>query len=132
MDIRARPCMCALAAAGVVMLSEANERHDAPSASPELYAPNVISTADNELNSAFTPDGRTLYFTRKAGADGPIVSPDGTYLYFTSQRGFSDSAQQRALTYRELRDSLRSVRNGFGNIYRVPIGPVLAQALAPH
>ncbi|MEP6731520.1 MAG: hypothetical protein ABJE10_12810 [bacterium] len=52
----------------------------------------------------------------------PIVSPDGKYLYFTSQRGFSDALQQRALTYPELRDSLRSVRNGFGNIYRVQIG----------
>lgn len=51
----------------------------------------------------------------------PIVSPDGRYLYFTSQRGFPEVARQRGLTSRELRDSLAGVRNGFGNIYRVPI-----------
>ena len=52
----------------------------------------------------------------------PIVSPDGKYLYFTSQRGFIDAPPSRGLTHSELRDSLISVRNGFGNIYRIPIG----------
>ncbi|MEP7002825.1 MAG: hypothetical protein ABI969_20200, partial [bacterium] len=72
MDIRAGAYVCALAAAGVVMLSEPSERKDAHEDTPELYAPNTISTADNELNSAFMPDGRTVYFTRKAGADGKL------------------------------------------------------------
>ena len=52
----------------------------------------------------------------------PIVSPDGRYLYFTSQYGAPDVARARALTFAELRDSLATVRNGFGNVYRVPIG----------
>ena len=30
----------------------------------------TISTPENELNAAFSPDGRTLYFTRAAGANG--------------------------------------------------------------
>jgi len=34
----------------------------------ELFAPGTISTAGNELNAAFSPDGRTVYFTRTAGA----------------------------------------------------------------
>lgn len=51
----------------------------------------------------------------------PIVSPDGRYLYFTSQYGFTDSPRGRRLAYQELSDSLRSLRNGFGNIYRVPL-----------
>jgi Tol biopolymer transport system component len=54
----------------------------------------------------------------------PIVSPDGKYLYFTSQHGFLDAQQPRALTYSQLRDSLRSIHNGFGNIYRVPISTI--------
>ena len=37
-------------------------RDDAPHA--ELLAPGTIDTPDYELNAAFTPDGRTLYFTR--------------------------------------------------------------------
>jgi hypothetical protein len=51
----------------------------------------------------------------------PIVSPDGKYLYFTSQRGFPDLPRGRGLTYPEFRDSLRSVGNGLGNIYRIPL-----------
>jgi Tol biopolymer transport system component len=51
----------------------------------------------------------------------PIVSPDGRWLYFTSQRGFTDAPQARPLTARELADSLRTVRNGQGDIYRIPI-----------
>jgi dipeptidyl aminopeptidase/acylaminoacyl peptidase len=48
----------------------------AASVSPELFGVGAISTPDNELNAAFTPDGRTLYFTRKAGDGrfGAIVS----------------------------------------------------------
>ena len=50
----------------------------------------------------------------------PAVSPDGKYLYWTSKRGFVDHPLARALTFRELQDSLASVRNGNGNIYRLP------------
>src|SRR5690349_8101898 len=32
---------------------------------PELFASGRISTGDMELNAAFTPDGRTLYFTKR-------------------------------------------------------------------
>jgi hypothetical protein len=51
----------------------------------------------------------------------PIGSQDGHYLYWTSKRGFVDSPRTRGLTMPELRDSLRSVLNGQGNIYRIPI-----------
>ena len=34
---------------------------------PELWGVGVVSTAENELNAAFTADGRTVYFTRKGG-----------------------------------------------------------------
>jgi hypothetical protein len=39
----------------------------AQAVAPELFGVGTISTRENELNAAFTPDGRTLYFTRKAG-----------------------------------------------------------------
>ena len=50
----------------------AGERRSAPSAAttPELFAPGTISTSANELNAAFSPDGRTLYFTRTLGDGG--------------------------------------------------------------
>ncbi len=88
-------------------------------AAPELFGPGTISTAENELNSAFSPDGRTLYITRAAGGNGvilvstatrdggwstpevadfsgrypdfdPIVSPDGSQLFFISKRPRTD------------------------------------------
>src|ERR1051325_8755906 len=35
-------------------------------AEPTLFGPGTISTGDMELNAAFTPDGRTLYFTKRS------------------------------------------------------------------
>jgi Tol biopolymer transport system component len=54
----------------------------------------------------------------------PIGSPDGQWLYWTSKRGFADRPLARALTYREWRDSVSSVRNGGGNVYRVRMSEV--------
>lgn len=88
-------------------------------ASTDSLAPHLadgpLATRDDELNAAFTPDGRTVYFTRKIGdrfgvifvshrrgtrwsepevapfsgqyADyDPFVSPDGTRLLWISNR----------------------------------------------
>jgi Tol biopolymer transport system component len=55
----------------------------------------------------------------------PIGSPDGKWLYWTSKRGFADQPAARRLTMRALRDSLASLRNGGGNIYRLPLSAVL-------
>src|SRR5581483_905732 len=87
-----------------------------PITTPAIFAEGVISTGDMELNAAFTPDGRTLYFTRRTprpqmwfilvshfrngrwGAPemaefsgqysdfDPIISPDGSKLFFCSNR----------------------------------------------
>jgi len=83
---------------------------------PTVFAEGVISTLDDEINVSFTPDGGTVYFTKRSMwggvsvicvshlADGqwqtpeiasfsgryrdtdPFVSPDGTQLYFASTR----------------------------------------------
>jgi hypothetical protein len=88
----------------------------APALAPELFAPNVISTRDYERDAAFTPDGKTFYFTKRtiwpyfsaicvshlrdgqwtepqvASFSGqypdatPSISPDGARLYFASRR----------------------------------------------
>lgn len=83
---------------------------------PHLFAPGVISDQDAEANASFTPDGRTVYFSKhspgwqritiveshlKAGRwsepevapfsglwkdTDPSVSPDGSRLFFASTR----------------------------------------------
>lgn len=92
---------------------------------PRIFAPGVISTDAIEYGPAFTPDGTTLYFTRRAswrddpaiyvshfegGAwqtpqvasfsgtyadEYPALSPDGTRLYFASKRPADGGAPQR-------------------------------------
>lgn len=83
---------------------------------PSVFAPGIVSGPGIELNAAFSPDGRDLYFSRKDAADkistifvtyrhgdawsepapasfsghdsdvDPMLSPDGTRLYFSSYR----------------------------------------------
>jgi len=87
-----------------------------PLTEPKVFAEGVISTGDMELNAAFTPDGKTIYFTKRtprpqlwaileshfvrgkwstpgvASFSGqysdfdPIVSPDGSKLFWSSNR----------------------------------------------
>jgi Tol biopolymer transport system component len=87
-----------------------------PLPEPAIFAEGAISTGDFDLNSAFTPDGHTLYFT-KAAVDtklgvivvsrfqegkwktpvvasfsgrftdfDPFITPDGSKLFFCSDR----------------------------------------------
>jgi hypothetical protein len=82
--------------------------------SPRLFGPGVISGPADDLSPTFSPDGKTVYFTRRnpsgstiltsslvndrwtepkvASFSGawrdlePAMSPDGSYLVFTSNR----------------------------------------------
>jgi len=37
-----------------------------PGMTPEVFAPNIISTDKRELNSVFSPDGKEFYFTKRS------------------------------------------------------------------
>jgi WD40-like Beta Propeller Repeat len=54
-----------------------------------------------------------------AGESAPMFSADGKSLYFVSELGFATYRLPARLTYRELEQKLRGIRNGMGNIYRV-------------
>lgn len=86
----------------------------AQAADPTLFAPGVISGPADEMAPAFTPDGKSVYFTRSNGSDydimvshregegwskpvvapfsgqwrdlEPAMAPDGSYLIFASSR----------------------------------------------
>jgi len=58
----------------------------------------------------------------------PRISGDGQWLYFTSERGFLDKDQPQVLSYQLFNEELVAVANGLGNLYRVPLAPVLAAA----
>jgi Tol biopolymer transport system component len=91
-------------------------------AEPTVFGEGVISTRDHESGTTFTPDGKTIYFTKSTPdlsfrvivdshfKDGkwstpevasfsgqyhdtdPCLSPDGNKLYFTSRRPVSGAA----------------------------------------
>lgn len=87
-----------------------------PQTSPTLFAEGVINTSADEYNPTFTPDGQTVYFTRRTDRQGhetimfskfengrwtvpetaefsgkyfdkePMLAPDGRRLFFASMR----------------------------------------------
>ncbi len=64
----------------------------------------------------------------KARDYSPRVSADGQWLYFTSEKGFLDNQGDQPFIFDEFRKNLASVTNGLGNLYRLPLQPVLAAA----
>jgi Tol biopolymer transport system component len=86
-----------------------------PGDTPVVFAPGIVSTPKQELNSIFTPDGKSLYFSISGEGDemtvmemrlldgrwtapavasfsssfgdvDPFVSPDGNRIFFGSKR----------------------------------------------
>ena len=107
-----------LALGGVALsagaLSVAWASSGAMSGTPRIFAPGVISGPANDTAATFTPDGKTVYFTRGNGEDSdiltshfdgtrwsppaiasfsgswrdlePVMAPDGSYLIYASSR----------------------------------------------
>jgi len=44
-----------------------------PGLEPEIFAPGIVSTQRNEINSVFTPDGREFYFSVFGGGRGYTI-----------------------------------------------------------
>jgi hypothetical protein len=51
----------------------------------------------------------------------PRFMPDGKTLLFSSERGMSTEPRTQPIGYRDLRQELGSVLNGWGNIYTMPL-----------
>ena len=60
----------------------------------------------------------------------PRVSPDGKWLYYASEMGMPYEKRDQPITYQQFTDGMKDVRNGLGNIYRVPLEPLLEVARA--
>jgi WD40-like Beta Propeller Repeat len=58
----------------------------------------------------------------------PRVTGDGQWLYFASEMGMPYDKREQPLTFQQFEDGMKSVRNGLGNIYRVPSAPILKAA----
>ncbi|MCP5049252.1 MAG: hypothetical protein GY940_18930, partial [bacterium] len=51
---------------------------------PEVFEKGIISTDAIETNSAFTPDGKTVYFTRRAGKWGDFKNKAKGVIYLSN------------------------------------------------
>lgn len=60
----------------------------------------------------------------------PRVSADGKWLYYASEMGMPYEKHEQPITYQQFTDEMKSIRNGLGNIYRVPLEPILKYARA--
>jgi len=110
--------------------------------SPKLLAPGVISGAADDLSPAFSPDGKTVFFTR-GNASGsmimvssfvngqwttpqiapfsgkwrdlePAMAPDGSFLVFASNRPSTEAGPALDGKY-----DGKTVPGGGGNLWRV-------------
>src|ERR1700710_1848422 len=75
--ILALATLSALAAVGLLRLDASDRADLAGTPEPELFGEGVLSTSDDELGAAFTPDGKTIYFTLRAP---PTTTPPLTTI----------------------------------------------------
>lgn len=103
-----------LLVAPLTALSQTPSAPPIAAAAPQIFAPGIVSGPANDGSPTFTPDGRTLFFTRSGANAGfileshfvngswtapviapfsgqwndqhPTMAPDGSYLIFVSTR----------------------------------------------
>ena len=63
--VRARPA--AGITAGIILIFTFRTAVATGTAAPEVFAPGIISGPEHDTAPAFTPDGRTVYFSRSDG-----------------------------------------------------------------
>ena len=58
----------------------------------------------------------------------PRVTADGEWLYYASEQGFPYEKHEQPVSFQQFKDGMRAIRNGLGNIYRIPWKPILEAA----
>ena len=113
--------LCALSHGAYCQIGSAATLIDS-NAQPQAFAPGIVSSRYDEWATSFTPDGKTVYFSRGgnywtvcfaknkggtwarpqvAGFSGrwrdtdPFVAPDGKRLFFVSNRPLDGTAQDK-------------------------------------
>ena len=138
--VRARPA--AGITAGIILIFTFGTAVAAGTAAPEVFAPGIISGPEHDTAPAFTPDGRTVYFSRSDGNRStllvshlrragwtepqtapfsgtwsdmePAMSPDGRFIVFVSNRPVEEGGKPLDGFFNG-----RAFPAGGGNLWRV-------------
>jgi len=138
--VRARPA--AGITAGIILIFTFRTAVATGTAAPEVFAPGIISGPEHDTAPAFTPDGRTVYFSRSDGNRStllvshlrragwtepqtapfsgtwsdmePAMSPDGRFIVFVSNRPVEEGGKPLDGFFNG-----RAFPGGGGNLWRV-------------
>jgi WD40 repeat protein len=58
----------------------------------------------------------------------PRVTVDGRWLYYASEMGMPYEKREQPITFQQFAEGMKGIRNGLGNIYRIPWAPILKGA----
>jgi hypothetical protein len=89
------------------------------------YGDSDIFISYNQNGSWTTPKNLGPVINTAAREYSPRVTADGKWLIFTSERGMQTEKRTAPFTYDEFTQKSRSLLNGLGNIYRIPMDYVL-------
>jgi len=92
------------------------------------YGNSDLFVSFNEKGTWGTPVNLGPVVNTAAREYSPRVSSDGEWLYYASEMGMPYEKREQPIIYQQFRDGMKSVRNGLGNIYRVPLKPILDTA----
>jgi Tol biopolymer transport system component len=90
------------------------------------YGDSDIFISYNQNGAWTTPKNLGPVINTAAREYSPRVTADGKWLIFTSERGMQTEKRTAPFTYDEFTQKSRSLLNGLGNIYRIPMDYVLS------
>jgi hypothetical protein len=88
---------------------------------PDSFGSSDIYVSYNRADGWTTPVNLGPLVNTSAREYSPRLTPDGKRLLFTSERGMGTEQREKPWTMPEFERKSRSVLNGYGNIYSVPI-----------
>jgi hypothetical protein len=94
------------------------------------YGNSDLFVSFNEKGNWSKPVNLGPIVNTQAREYSPRVSVDGKWLYYASEMGMPYEKRDQPITYQRFTDGMKAVRNGLGNIYRVPLKPILEAARA--
>jgi Tol biopolymer transport system component len=92
------------------------------------YGSSDIFVSFNQAGTWSKPVNLGPEINSRARDYSPRISGDQKWLYFTSEKGFLEDKPEQVFTYHIFTEGLGRVTNGLGNLYRVPLAPVLLAA----